>query len=279
MTKPKMISLNVGNTVLSSTGRQQIGGATLSSPTWARELLAMTCQLVPDGWTTAEPVLGYHEVESNDANIIPFQVLPNPLNSGGYTVAGATSISSYAKAPQKYMMGVPLNGGEEISVYGNGGFNHTTEPYAGASLVYVDELWLQKNGRLRQRHSKLGTVTVSSTTANTPVAGTKYSISNAEHIIETIGAVVMGTVAINDAVAGYLEFTSNEFDGVAKHQMNFNPIAAIVGAAGTPLIDGVTRQVCDIPLQSRSQVNIQDYGYFQLLSANECRFQTGVIYE
>lgn len=277
--KPRMITIDAGSVVLSSTGRQKIGGANVSAPSWAKELLNLECAVVPDGFTTGEPVLASVEVESQDVSINPFLVLPCPVNSTLFS--SPSSISTFVGKPERYLMGVPLNGSEEIEVYGNGGFNHTTEPYTSATLVFADAPWVARNGRIRQRHAKLGTVTVTGTTASTPVNGTKYQISGADHIIETLGVVVGGTQAINDAWSGYFEFTSNDFDDVSRHQMRFQPLAGSPAVTGgfTAHIAGVTRQPCDLPTKTTGQTNIQDSAYFNLIAAAEGRFWTGVIYE
>lgn len=265
----------VGNTVLSGTTETQIGAAALSIPKWAKMIVGVEVACVPDALTTGEPVLATAAVKSNDLSLTPFEVLPAPMSAGL-----TSSISGFLGKPEKYAMNVPCQGGEEVSVYQTGGFDHTAEPYASAHLMVANQEWVARFGKgLRQRHAKVGTVTSTATTASTLVKGTKYNFSGAEHIVELYGTAVLGTVAAGDGLTGYIEYQSSEFDGVSAVQLPLNPIPACLGSYNiVSNVDGVSRMPVHIPLFG-GQINIQDYAFFGLIPAAAGRFVDGVIYE
>lgn len=277
--KPALSWMHTGFTVIDSTTKTKMGAADVLLPAWTRMIPAMRPTLTQDTVTTGEPVLGIAAIESGDVPILPFEVLPAPTGAGL-----GSSISTFQSKPEEYVMNVKCLGGEAISCYMTGGYNHTTEPYGGISLAIANEEWVKMFARgLRQRHAKIGTVTSTGTTASSDVAGTRYAFSGGDHIVELIGVAVHGTVATGDGMAGYVKYTSNEFEqSVTDVKLPLNPVnGALIGAGyimGTTYVDGVSRVPVDIPV-GRGQVNIQDYAYFGIIPAAAGRFVDGVIYE
>lgn len=267
-------TLHTGFTSLgTSTTKTQLGGTAVILPAWAKSIFAVIPTAVIDTPTAAQSLIVSCDVESNDVSIMPYQVLCAPIGSG----VGA-SISPWVAKPEKYAMNLNVNGGEQINVYETALDANTVAPYGSATLVISNQRSAQP-----MRHSKLGTYTASGTTTSADVNGTKYNFSGARHIVEVMGAFVPDAILELDAFAGYIKFTSNEFDGVSTITLPLNQIAGqLLGGApkGACYIDGVSRLVVDVPLiPGLGQINVQDSLYMGLVPASEGHWVSGVVYE
>ena len=266
--RPKISILHTCFTGLgTSTAKTKLGGASVILPAWAKSVLAVIPQVTIDVPTVSESVLPLLEVESNDVSIMPYQVLVNPLNA----VLGAT-VGPLNLGNEKYVMGAPVNGGEQIDVYMTPLVANTAAPNGGCAVVVSN----MPAGH-KQRHAKVGTLTSSGTTASSDVAGTKYNFSGARHIVELMGMFGHGTIAAADAVNAYIKFTSSEFDGISDSRLPLEPIAGGLSTIFATCTK-VARAPVDIPVMD-GQVNIQDYLYMGLAPASAGKFISGVIYE
>ncbi len=269
--RPIISTLHTANAVTNMTGttKTQLGGGSIILPAWCKSIFVVVPQALCDTTVAAVGLNTVCELESNDLSLMPYQVLPAPLGS----LLG--TINSIVAKPEKYQVGAPCGGGEQINVYGTCLVTpgSTLTAYMGATLIVSN-----MQAGYTQRHAKIGTVTTSGTTATSDVAGTRYNFSSAKHIIELMGNLTPTTRAAADGIAGYFKFTSNEFDGVADVKLPFTPICGGIATMDTAYIDGTSRLPVDIPV-TPGQVNIQDYLYMGLAPGAAGNFITGVIYE
>lgn len=270
--RPIVSTLHTGFTSLgTSTAKTQLGGAAVILPAWARSIWAVVPQVVIDDPTAAEAVIASCAVESNDVSLTPFEVMPAP----GTSFVGSATTGVFHARNETFGMGVPVNGGEQISVYETALVANTAAPIGSATLVVSN-----MHPGHPQRHAKIGTLTSTGTTASSDVAGTRYNFSGGTHIIELYGAIVQTTRTSNEGITGYVKYTSSEFDGVSDVRLPLNPIGGGLGTNDAGLVDGVSRQKVDIPLApGRGQVNIQDYLFMGLAPGTAGNFVDGVIYE
>ena len=266
--RPRISILHTGYTSLGTgTAKTQLGGSSVILPSWAKSILAVIPQVTIDVPTVSESVLPLLEVESNDVSIMPYQVLVSPINATLGATVGALNLGN-----EKYAVGAPVQGGEQIDVYMKALVANTAAPNGGCGIVVSD-----RPAGHKQRHAKVGTLTSSGTTATSDVAGTRYNFSNAKHIVELMGMFGHGTVAAADAINAYIKFTSSEFDGISDARLPLEPIAGGLSTIFSTCTK-VARAPVDIPVFD-GQVNIQDYLYMGLAPAAAGNFLSGVIYE
>lgn len=251
-----------------STSKTLMGGANIILPAWAKSILAVIPQCTIDVPTVSQSVIPLCELESDDVQVNPYQVLGAPIAA----CLGATVGSLVAK-PEKWAVGCPVNGGEQIRAYMTALVANTAAPYGGVSIVISD-----RSAGHAQRHAKVGTLTSSGTSAASDVAGTRYNFSAANRIVELQGILAPATVAAADALMGYFKFSSNEFRQTVPLKLPITPTSGGLSTIFSNLIDGVSRAPVDVPV-SPVQVNIQDYLYMGLAPAANGNFITGVVYE
>jgi len=260
-----------------STAKTLLGAATVILPSWARSIWAVVAKSgieVPVAGVGFNPLL---EVESNDISLTPFQVFPPPVAN----IVG--NASHNVSRPEVYAANIPVNGGEQISIYGTAlvAPGATMTGFVGGNLVISNERPEIAPGWMApQRHAKVGTLTSTGTTASADVAGTRYQFSGATKITELQAIANATTLVASKGFAGHAKYTSPEFKGVSEVKMDFAAIAGGIATTGNSYIDGVSRLKVEIPLlPGKGQVNIQDYAYFSNISSTAGYFGTGVLYE
>jgi len=229
--------------------------------------------------TTVQTVAVRCDVESADVrNLGPFEVLMAPF--GDSLTAGSPFIGM-----EEYKFNAPLFGGEALNVYATALVANTADPEAMAYVTVSNDgrdlIHPLTHQMMTQRHAKLGTATAAGIVEDTDIAGTKYSFSGGKRIIELFGEHIPGTVAANDALLGGIKYTSSEFVDSIPQELPLYPWAYGVGATGSILIPGVSRQKVNIPVKP-GQVNIQDYfnaGVLPAAATAPHYFVDGVIYE
>ncbi|MCG2735131.1 MAG: hypothetical protein L6282_01930 [Candidatus Methanoperedenaceae archaeon] len=245
----------------------------LFMPSDAKALLAVKPVLASALRTTVESTSVRLDIESADIKgMSPFEVLFAPVGAG----LGITFSTFSGKSPE-YRINAALGGGDSVNVYGTALVNNsTTAPEAMAYIVVSNDA-RDLQGQI-QKHAKLGTMTTAGVTTDTDVAGTKYSFSGGRRITELIGLFHPVVIAANDALVGGIKYTSSEFVDSIPQELPLFPFMFGLGATGSVLIPGVSRQRVNIPVKS-GQVNIQDYLNCGLLPASAGKFIDGVIYE
>lgn len=240
---------------------------TIGMPSWARSLIGIVPIMADITPTAAQSIMAQVELESSDCNVNPFQCLASPIGSG----LGATYNTLTGK--DKYLVGLPLKGSENIDIYGTALVANTVAPKMGVAFIISDE-----PAPFRQRHAKLGTATSTGTTVDTDVPGTAYQISGASRIVELMGMVGTKVIAAGDALLGMIKFTSSELVLNTPLEMPLYPNSFGLGATGSMLIPGVSRADVNVPVKS-GQVTIRDYLNCNLLPAAAGTFVDGLVYE
>lgn len=260
---------HVGATSLGTgTTKTKIGGASMVLPADARSILAIIPIMADITPTTVQSISARVDVESSDVkNLGPFEVLTSPIGAG----LGATFNTLTGK--DEWLMGAPCEGGELVDIYGTALVANTVAPKMQCFVVISDN-----PPPFAQRHAKLGTLTAAGTTADTDVAGTKYSFSGGRRIVELAGMYHPKTIAAGDAILGYIKYNSSEFVQTWPYELPLSPNSFGLGATGSMLIPGVSRQKTDIAVKT-GQVNIQDYLNCHLLPASAGSWISGVVFE
>jgi hypothetical protein len=245
-------------------------GTDFKLPSDARALLGVLPTIADITPTTVQSITAKLELEGSDIkNLTPFQVLFPPIG------AGLSTVFNTLTGQEKWDVFAPLQGGEQVSVYGTSLVANTVAPKATCHLIVSNNPG-DLQGQM-QRHAKLGTVTASGTTADTDVNGTSYNFSGGRKIIELVGLFHPKTIAAGDALIGGIKFTSSEFVDGYPTELPLRSFSYGLGATGSILIPGVSRRSIDINLKPGT-VNIQDYLNCHLLPASAGSFVDGVVY-
>ena len=248
----------------------------LFMPSDAKVLLSVKTAMSEVTPTAGQTVSARLDMESSDVgNMSPFEVLFAPigsmLNTSPSTLSGM----------ECYDINAPLKGGEALHLYGTPLVANTVAPEAQAWMVVSNDardLMHPLTKQMKpQHHAKLGTFTATGTTADTDVAGSKYSFSGGRRIVELFGEVHPKAVAAADHFIGEIKYTSSEFVDSFPQSLPLFPMSTGLGATIVYLIPGISRQKVDIPVKP-GQVNIQDYLNFGGVMTAEGSFIDGVIY-
>ena len=238
-----------GYTALSSTTPQLLGGAIQELPDGARQLVGVIPFLTsPAGNTANEPVAAEMYLTSDDIkSLVPYHVLAQPIGS---------SLLKSSAQPQGSMKEViypvyaPLKGGEGISVYGAGLYNHTIEPYMGCLLIYSDQFPTKG-----QCFAKIGVFTNTSTAA-ARVAGTAISVVGGKMLKEVFGFAVGTTVAALKGLAGHIDFNSEGFIPAWDVHLPINPASGQVDTNIVECIAGVARLKVERQMKDKTTINV-----------------------
>ncbi|MCJ7769269.1 MAG: hypothetical protein MUO92_02185 [Dehalococcoidales bacterium] len=246
----------------------------LFMPSDAKKIISVKPIMASIKSTTLESQTAKLDVESSDVrNLTPFEVLFAPIGA----VLGATA--NTFTGMEEYNINASLTGGEALNVFATGLVTNTYEPETMAYFIVSNDL--RDHASMPQLHAKLGTLTVAGIAVDTDVAGTKYSFSGGRRITELFGLAHYKTlVDATDGLIGGIKYTSSEFIDSIPQELPLYPMTYGVGATGSALIPGVSRQKVNIPVKP-GQVNIQDYLNCGLLpsTATSTNFIDGVIYE
>jgi len=252
--------LNAASTSLgtSTTKTQLNAGSDVTMPSWARSIVAIVPYITLVTMTAQEALEVKINLESSDVALAPFECLPTPQHGG----LGTTHDLHSAK-PDRFITNIPLEGGENIKVYGTCLVANTAAPEAGCTLVVSNRpAGLKLKGRPawlgRQLFGKVGTITASGTTSDTETAGTAYTIHGAERIVEVYGAVdKAGTLTASDPIHGFIRLSSSDFKVAVPLKYCVTPAPAGLGTIGTPSIGGLARFPVSVP--TNQSCTIQDY--------------------
>lgn len=229
-----------------TTKTQLNGGSAVTMPSWAKELVAVVPYMTLVTMTASQALIAKLELESTDCHIQPFECAPTPQQGGL-----GTTHDVHAATPDIFEVHCPLQGGEEINVYGTALISNTVAPYMGASLVVSSV----RTGR--QIFRKCGTLTNSATTAG-ETAGTAYTINGSEQIIEVCGLTAKkDTMTASQPCHGFVRLQSSDFKVAVPLKFLVTPQPAGLGTIGTPSIGGLARFPVRVP--TNSTCNIQDY--------------------
>lgn len=247
--------------------KTQLGDADLVLPAWARSILAVRPTLVTETPVADEAVMAYLTLESDDIAVQPFLALCNPI-SGVDAAAGA----AFAGEPPWYPVNCPVNGGDRLKVYGTSLNAITTGGWMGCQVVLSDK---KAGGQI---HGKIGTVTSTGTTIDLNVNEPSYTLTGGTMLKEILGFVAMMAVAATDAIAGRLEFLSNDFKEPTPLKLPLNPICGGISATiiGT-MTPGLSRAKVEVPIMSPCQLtnNLN----MAVSPAGAGQFITGVLYQ
>lgn len=235
-----------GYTALSSTTPQLLGGANLKLPDGVKEVIGIVVYATsPAGNTAGEPIACYADVQSDDVRPNPFTVLASPI--------GSSLLKSCAQPQGQspfYPMNMPVNGGEELKIYGSGLFDHTIEPYMGVLVIYSD----QRSGK-PQVYNKISTYTSTGTAAANVTGGT-ITITGGRKIVELAGFTVGTTVAALKGIAGHLIFQSDNFSPAWVIHLPIEPASGQVDTNIVECIAEVARKKVAIDISSHITINI-----------------------
>lgn len=236
-----------GYTALSSTTATLLGGAALDLPDGAKSVIAVIPFLTsPAGCTANEPFAAEAYLESDDVKVVPYHILPNPIGS---TLLKSISQIQGDNYKNIYPLNLPVKGGESISCYGKGLYNHAIEPYMAALLIYSNMPPTQP-----QVFAKIGTYTNTGAAA-ARVTGSNITIVGGRKLIEIFGYAVGTTVAALKGLAGYIDISSEGFTPSWTLHLPINPASGQTDTDIMESIAAVARLQVDIQMDDKVVIN------------------------
>lgn len=236
-----------GYTALSSTTAVLLGGAALELPDGAKNILAAIPIITsPAGNTTGEPVVGQAYLSSEDLNIVPFHVLAQPIGSS------LTKSIAQVQGDMKHVMypvNCPCKGGESISCYGKGLFDHAIEPYMGVLLIYSSTPPSKP-----QCYAKVGTFTNTGAAA-ARVAGSGITVVGGRLLKEIFGLAVGTTVAALKGIAGYIDVQCEGFSPAWTLHLPINPASGQADTNIQECVAGVARLQVNLNMKDKCVIN------------------------
>jgi hypothetical protein len=124
---------DVVRTTLTAIGDTAVGTITLAEK--ASEIIGITCELTQDGvLTTAEELLGYFRLSSDDVNLAPAQFPPVACYGAGL---GALIMSAAPPPVMPIPLSIPVIGGSRIDCFANLSTAVTNGAQASVTLWYI----------------------------------------------------------------------------------------------------------------------------------------------
>ena len=261
-----------GYTALSSTDAQTLGGADLGLPDGAKSILAVIPYITsPAGCTANEAIVGKVSITSTDVGkgLNPINILAQPIGS---QLQGALAVGQPQGGAKGviYPINCNINGGEDLTIKGQGLINHTIEPYMGVEVIYSD-----LPAHKAQRYYKVGTYTNTGTSAAT-VIGSTIKVTGGKTLVEVNGFAVGTTVATLKGLCGYFIFTSEGLSPSWIPELPINPASGGVGTDLQETIAGLARR--KIQLDMDKTVTIQDDFHLSVALTTTGNFIAGVGY-
>lgn len=236
-----------GATVLSALTSVQIGAADFEFPSDAKCLLAVMPTLTsPLANTANEPIAAKVTLQSTSNYLGDCTFLPNPIGSS------LLKSSAQPQGEQEnaiYPIYCPVKGGSKMTIYGNGLFDHTIEPYVGVTIWFSD--FIPDPVKYPQTHWIVGTFTNTGIAA-TEVVGSKISIIGGRRIIEVGGFAVGTTVAALKGLLSSFRLNSSDILAFGDIEGFFNPASGQVDTNIVECIGGVTRLPVSIPIKDKA---------------------------
>lgn len=262
----RTVTVAKGTSIGSGTTKTQINTAkNVVMPSWARNLESIEPYFALDVLDADLTHFAKVTLESQDVALDPCIVLTNPI--AGYD---ATSGQPYQPENPMYKVNCPLNGGEEITVYGENLQAVTGPNYVGLTMTITDQPPTE-----RQRFYEVGTVTETGTAA-AEVKGTAYPIHGSDRIVEVFGIAVSEIHDAENAIFGSFRITSDDFVHSVPLEYGFQPLSGCIGTVdGTRLI-GPIRFIVDVP--TYTGCTLQDYCTFDLAPTVHGFFVSGVAF-
>lgn len=264
--------LNATSTSLgtSTTKTQLNGGSNLTVPSWARSIVSVTPYYTVVTMTAQEMYFPKFTLESDDVTVDPYIVACTP-QCGGL----GTTHDVHCPTPYTYPCNIPLEGGEELKLYGTAMVANTAAPEMGCTVKISNRL---ASSLGRQRFGQVGAITATGTTADTETAGTAYTIHGAERVIGVYGVVGADTTwTASDPFTGYFRLSSSDFKVAAPLKYCHTPMPHGLGTIGTPSMDNLIIHRVSIP--TNQSTTIQDYYTNEYTVAVAGKFASAVIFE
>lgn len=265
------IDVAIPTTIPDTTKTQLNGGSDIVLPAKAKAILAIIPWLgINAGSTADKPRMAKCSLESDDFKVTPLEVLVPPIGAGL-----GTGISHVLQPiPEKYVVNIPVNGGERVRVYGTGLYDADADPMMGCALVISTE---PPQGA--QRYGVVWPGTVASTTRLVDkTAGTK-TINGGRRIVEANAIAASLVTTTTEGRIPVVKFTSSEFRPNLPLKIPLVPFSGCEVATNiSDFVAGMLRYPVDIAIDNPATIEAFCTLYETTITAAP-EFSAGLIYE
>ncbi len=207
------------------------GGASLRVPASAHGIMEVIPYQATSGATTVdEGILSTMRIDSDDVSVTPKRlVLPwIQTGDGAYTAVMCPVLKAYP-------MGIPLQGFERISYFGQAQVANTVQPLIGATVVYTEG-----GVGAQQYYQKPNDETTAGITANLRNSGNDITLTGGG-MINALYLATGGnaTYTASEHCYGFGEFVSSDFANTSMpYRVASQPDLAGLGATASELTGG-----------------------------------------
>lgn len=243
----------LGPTILTGTSEVDIGGSgvTLSSPfdgiIKAVQVIAQRGGVA----TVAESDTVVIRLKSNMMNIVPFEVLGQPVNAGI-----STDIMGYREEAPWIPVNCPTHKGDLLQITGAEQTACTVHPYVTVTVLYADVAVGEP-----QLKSQIGTKTATTTAAGESAVNTINIGAGYKAIKRIYAYTVDTTIASGKGILGKIRITSNQFSKGGDIEFGVEGVpGTLAGATGSSITRLTKLEDIDVGIEGQTILN----AYFNL---------------
>ena len=233
----------------SSTAKTQInGGNNLTKPTQATNLVEVVPYISSSGaYTASKPIFVEMAIESNSIDLLPKRVIVPPIPAGL-----GTFINIVIPVLESYECNTPLIQGttSQFQIYGQQQLATTVNTNLACALHYSTT----PPNRPEHFYNKPDDET-NYTTATT-TSGNAFTVNNGAWLEDLYVASVPVTPTVSESIAGYMEFSSNDFGNSMPLRVPVQPAGAgLAGTLTTPQLKLASYHNTHMPMKTSCTIN------------------------
>jgi len=250
--------------------KTQINNANnVTKPTQAINLVETIPYILSSGaYTVAESIAVTAEIESFSVDLLPKRMIVPPIQSGLGTVANVTIplLEAY-----ETNTGLTQGATSQFIISGQCQIANTVAPMMGMALHY------STSPPTRPEHFYHKPDNESNFTASTTTSGNSFTINGGLWVEDLYVSVFTAVYTVSQSLAGYGEFSSNDFGNSLPLKVPMQPGAGALGNAGTQgILKLASYHNTHMPMKTSCKINTSFTN--DVTQTGTCSFVMGVGY-
>jgi len=231
------------------TAKTQInGGNNLTKPTQATNLVEVVPTITSSGaYTASKPLFVEMAIESNSIDLLPKRVIVPPIQAGL-----GTFINIVIPLLESYECNTPMIQGStsQFQIYGQSQLAPTVATNLACALHY------STTAPNRPEHFYNKPDDESTYTTATTTSGNSVTINNGAWLEDMYVANVATTPTVSESLAGYMEFSSNDFGNSMPLKVYAQPAGAGLASTLTlPCLKLASYHNTHMPMKTSCTIN------------------------
>ena len=245
------------------------GGTNVTKPTQAINLVETIPYVVSSGaYTVAESIAITSEIESFSVDLLPKRMIVPPIQSGLGTMMNITIplLEAY-----ECNTGLQQGATSQFIISGQAQIANTVAPLMGMALHY------STSPPTRPEHFYHKPDAETNFTTATTVSGNGFTINDGMWVEDLYVSVFTAVYTVSQSLAGYGEFSSNDFGNSLPLKVPMQPGAGALGNAGTQgILKLASYHNTHMPMKTSCKINTSFTS--DVTQTGTCSFIMGVGY-